>query len=314
MSRELSPELKAIGDELGVEIRAPYKKPTKVDDVRFKFSKEVWADLANAEGSLLGRCCANVSAIRDELMGAMREDGWMSAEDIQTIVFCMPGHDYADGHPVAAVKKAYDRLLPYLDLEGRSTRTCDLGNPRDVCSTVYFGKTWEFCAKYVSASIYTDWGNSVHDRAAQNRMIFQTVPIIKALHDKAIEAGFPPVEGYALLDKAGDIYETTRSLAIYGTREEADKVVGDWVKTKQAKKRDVRVAPVRVSMEKGVEVLDAPPAGFEPHAPPTQKQKDYAVDKIESLINGSKGEIEEILEEALRKIRQIRTDEEVGSI
>jgi hypothetical protein len=45
------------------------------DERQIVLTPEQWMDLINADGESLRRCCANVSALRDEIIGLAREGG-----------------------------------------------------------------------------------------------------------------------------------------------------------------------------------------------------------------------------------------------
>jgi hypothetical protein len=249
---ELSEKLKRIQCELGVEIQAPYDRPDKVEAVRFNFEPEVWADLANAEGDLLPRCCGSISIMRDAFIGAMRENGLMQSDAMQDIAVNMGSHDFDETHPVQQVKRAYEKLKEDLHFAlGSSTSTCDLDDIREIC-----GMTRNFCVEYWGNSIFSNWGEQPHDVASHNQAMFQMLPVLKALVAKFDQMALPPVEGYAIVRKAtNEIFQMMHGLAVFGTIAEADKVLADWHQTKQIKPDVAVIKSVRISWDKGVEML-----------------------------------------------------------
>lgn len=309
MPRTLSKELEKIGKELGVEIEPSYDHPDQVDSVKFDFPPKVWADLANKEGKLLPACCANVSAMRDILIDAMREDGLIKAEYMQRFVINMADHSYGADHPATKVATVYNRLEKFIKL--RDLMMTDLKNPRDVACNVWFGEIFKFCAEYGNRSMFSTWGEEPHDVAQHNKMLFEVLPTIKALSDHIRETGLPPVEGYAILNQAtGHIYEMYRGLAIFMKKEEALDILSKWIETEQLKPDTAEVRAVRVSWEKGLEKLDVVPTKWTrplPKAP--KKEIEFVTKVIEDLVLKAKivkdKKIKAIFENALRKVRAL---------
>ena len=307
---KISPELKALAQKLGVEIRPKWDKPDIVDQVRFKFSQRTWSDLCNKEGELLPSCCANISAIRDEFVSALREDGWLHDEQLATIVVNTSGHkdDFKGKHPVAQVVAAYKALESHLRLSGPSD--VDPNDVRDMACQVWFGKVWQWCAEYTNNSMFDNWGLDVCDRAAHNRALFQILPVLKCLSEKAASVGFPPVEGYAIVRIAtGRVYEMRRGFAIFETQKEAEDVLGRWVKTDGLDPKDAEIRAARVSFEKGIEFLDKVETPFfqpRPNPEITEQQRRDACDAVFALREKIKNDkVRVILHEALDKICEL---------
>ncbi len=316
MSMDPNRKLLAIAKKLKVEIESPYKESGKVNRIRFDFEPEVWADLANREGELLPICCANVSAMRDEFVEAMREDGWMDADGVQKLVINMSGHDYKEDHPASVVKRAYlmfQGKWQYTSLAQPDTLH-DLNNPEDACNHVYFGRLVRYCTNFSVDSMFSGFGNSMHDRANRNHVIFEMVPVIKTLRERLHEAAFEPVEGYALVRRAnGKVYEHNRGLAIYDTEDTANEVFAYWIKDEQVKPYEVDVRSVRVSWDKGIEILDTVPSPFvKPSKKPeiSKDEQEKIWDTINALRDETKSDkVEVILWDALTKIRALGDDE-----
>ena len=249
-ANEISPELAKLTKELGVKIGTPYDKPDRVERVRFSFNEKTWADLANKEGELLPTCCASISSIRDAFISAMRENGWMDCNSMQSIVFNMSSHDFEQDHPVSKVVQVYEKLKEHLHFTlGVGTRNLD--NVHDVCSLIK-----DFCLDYWSNSMFDNWGESANDVATHNRAMFQIFPAIKALAAKFDKMALPPVEGYALVRKSNkEVCEMRRGMAIFSDKDDAEKVLADWLKTKQIDPDIAEIMPIRVSWEKGIEFI-----------------------------------------------------------
>lgn len=250
-------ELKTLEKSLDVKIETPYNETEKIARVKFHFSKQTWADLANKESELLGTCCANISSIRDEFIGAMRENGWMDAQSMQNIVVNMTGHDFNDNHPITKVKQVYNALENRLVVYHKSN-SCNVDNVKATCSRVWFADIWKFCANYAHASMFSDWGNNAQSRATHNKGLYDIIPTIRALYKHLQDTKFGPVDGVALVRKAnGEIYEFYgRGLALLPNEKEANKCLKQWINTNQVQAGDVEVKKVRVSLENGVEFIE----------------------------------------------------------
>lgn len=304
---ELCKELKKIAEEEGVEIQPMFSHGDQVDKVKFKFSKATWADLANKEGDLLPMCCANVSTMRDAFMAAMREDGFMDAKDIQQLVINMSGHEYDAKHPATKVAQVYKRIEKYIKLN--EITTTDLSDPRDVACNVWFGDVFKFCVEYGHNSMFSNWGEDPHDIAAHNLMLFQILPTVKALGDHLHKAGFPPIEGYALVNQAnGRIYEMFRGLALFLTKEKALDVLEKWINTKQVKKGEAEMRTVRVSWQNGVEFIDKVKVLWLKSMTKAPKKECEEVEKFLKTILIAQTKhpaVKAVLEDAVRKVRDL---------
>jgi hypothetical protein len=305
--KRLSTELARLGKKLRVEIGPHWDHPNVVRSVRFRFPKRTWACLANKEDELLQACCANISAIRDEIISAMREDGWLDMEDMQRIVVNMEGHEFEQEHPVSKIKEAYLALEPYADLKGR-VMSVDPNDVRDCCAAVWFGKTWAFCAEYTGNSMFSNWGQSLHDQASHNRSLFQILPIIKCLYEKAHETGFPPLEGWAIVRQAnGEVYEMRRGFAIFETKKEAKDVLDRWFQSKSLENGSAKIVAARVSLEKGVELIDEVGNPWVPPEMPVPRDDE---EELRTALNDLRGKnkhdkVDDILKNAIKQIQAI---------
>lgn len=263
MMEEKSQVLLDLEEKLGVEVETPYHDGNKVTNVKFTFPKEVWGDLANKEGDLLPMCCGSISTIRDVFIEAMRSDGEMSVEGMELIVANAVNHTFDaincghdSDHPVTKVLKVWEELHPYMDFKS-GLMDSDPKSVEDALYRVSFNKIWKFCSEYGWYSLSNNWGKNAHDRAIHNKALFDILPTVKVLYEKLHEIKFPPVEGYCLVRKATNLpYETNRGFAIFDNKEEAQKTLERWIKTNQVEEKNAEVHAVRVSMEKGIELLE----------------------------------------------------------
>ncbi len=238
-----------------VEVETSYDGD-KVYSVKFNFTNEVWADLSNKEGNLLAHCCANVSAMRDCFVGALREDGKMSADDMQILVVNMAGHEYEADHPATKVKEVYEDLLEHFNF--RSAYSVDHENVRNAVTRGYFNDIWEFCGKYGSDSMMSSWAENARDQATHNLRLHEIIPTVRTLYNKLAETKFPPIEAYGLVRLAtNQLYEfRVGQLAVFDTKNEAERLLKQWIRSGQVGKDDAKICTVRISLEKGLEFIE----------------------------------------------------------
>ena len=249
----LTKELETLMEGLGVEYEGLGDK-SKVYQIKVKLEPEVWADLANTEGELLGVCCANVSTMRDCFIGALREDGWMRFDDLQTLVVNMAGHDWDKLHPATKLKEIYEKIKDY-GHESSGTQGYDLNNPEDALEVIN-----HFCNSHIYGSMYQGWPR-FQDKVNHNFDISSVLPAIHTIANHLKELGFGPVEGFAIVSKkTGKVFEIAGGrVAIYETKEMCEEVIGHWLSGKQTKKNEPIIIPCRVGMEKGIEFLEELP-------------------------------------------------------
>jgi hypothetical protein len=255
--QEKSETLKELEKRLNVRVETPYHDGDKVAKVKFHFSRRVWADLANKEGELLAACCANISTIRDQLIDAMRDDGWMDAESLQVCVVNMDGHSWEEDHPVSKLKQVYDALEPHLKMRDLLSTAPD--SVKGAVSRVWFSDIWKFCAEFGSDSMYSGWGENAQQRATHNKRLYDIMPTIRNLYKFLEDTKFGPAHGFALVRVAnGELYEFYgRGLALFRNEDEARQCRERWINSEQVKPEDVEIKAVRVSLEHGVEFIDS---------------------------------------------------------
>lgn len=309
--QKLSKKMSNLAKKLNVGLEYSFGTE-KVGSIKFKFAKSVWADLANTNGEFLPICCANVSAIRDCCISAMREDGEMSAEDLQTVYINMAGHEYDEGNPINHMGKVYEALEGNLDLRKPMSSKGDL---EDVMSRASFGKIFKFCSNYDFRNTISKM-DTIHQQASHNLALYQIMPIVKKLNDELASTKFNPVEGYALVRKAtNEIYEFANTeLAILTTEDEAIKVMESWIESNQLKSDDIEVKMVRISMENGIEYVEKINNPFTFEKKPAEIDKEQA-DVLWNSINTLRHDnnfkwkndkIEAILLNALNQVRELK--------
>lgn len=222
-----------------------------IDSIKLRFPPETWADLINKEGTLLPACCASISEIRDQLINALREDGWINGESLETIVVNMSSHDFADDSPIKIVANIFGLIKDHVNL--REPATENPLDPADACSMIY-----HFAAAYSWSSITSSFGN-FESRTCLVNDIFNTIPALHTLYGKIRELDPGPIEGYALMDRVkGEVYKfASGGIAMFTTLDDAKGLAERWIKSKQVKASRLDIKAVRISVQNGIEFLDS---------------------------------------------------------
>jgi len=181
--------------------------------------------------------------MRDCFIGALREDGWMRFDDLETLVVNMKGHhDWDKLHPATKLEEIYDKIKDY-GHERSGTQGYDLNNPEDALEVIQ-----HFCNSHIYGSMFAEWPR-FQDKVNHNFDISSVLPAIHTLSNHLKELGFEPVEGFAIVSKkTGKVFEIAGGrVAIYETKEMCEEVIGHWLSGKQTKKNEPIIIPCRVS-------------------------------------------------------------------
>ncbi len=139
--REICEDTKRLWREnYGYDVIASYSHdPYMIKDIKLPFSPEVWVDLCNSEGEYLPMCCANISSIRDMLMGALREGGYMSCADLSECARLAEEHGWEheveEYDAVSEIIKLWTFVEPFAEVRVQSTGI-DPNDPKDACRLV----------------------------------------------------------------------------------------------------------------------------------------------------------------------------------
>lgn len=89
-------ELMKHGMDFDFGYRRSTDTPLTISSIKPNWTAEQWVDLMSKDGEWLPACCAHISAMRDIIFGAMREGGWLNAEEVITLIDLMHHHDGFD--------------------------------------------------------------------------------------------------------------------------------------------------------------------------------------------------------------------------
>jgi hypothetical protein len=106
----------------GIVVRAGYIQAGKVDAVQLDFTDAEWVGLINKEGPHLGVCCAEISAVRDILICALREDRFIDATELEAAATIMERHNRISPtatDPISRLVALYRRMRKHLVIHNR---------------------------------------------------------------------------------------------------------------------------------------------------------------------------------------------------
>jgi hypothetical protein len=216
------------------DVEIDYISCNKINKIKLKFAQEDWSNLSNKEGTLLPACCYSVSTIRDQFISALREDGWIDAEGMESIVSNMIAHDYGARHPAGIVKGIFEIIESCVKM--RENGTENPLDPSDACSMIY-----HFASEFSWASMSSSFGD-YDSRVCVINDIYNVIPAIHTLYHNIKKIGFDSVEGYALVNRPnGEVVKFNRGLAVFRTLDDAKEVSKEWIKRKQIKAKHLDI-------------------------------------------------------------------------
>ncbi len=249
--------------EMGVELPEPPTNGGKIASMRAPWTAEEWFESVSKEGEWLGPCCATISAMRDILLSAMREGGWLRTQDLARFVELADSHDgFADDlrkqppeNPLGRLVRAWDVAAPHASFQGESSRPVDLKNVNDavwVISNAATSLSWAT----LTMSENPDAEAKFHSQVGRARALARVIPALKTLSDRIRELDLGPVRGFAIVDgTTGEPFQTVGGIAVYATREKCEQVLASWRQgdTHFGKREaSVSIRPCRASMDEGL--------------------------------------------------------------
>jgi len=250
----------------GVEIRKnEFGEGDRVRYVRLDWPAEWWADVLNKHGEFLPMCCANLSAIRDNLTTALREGGWIECEDLAECLAYMGGHgwdDYLQDNGCPMPDPIED---PMLDLIWKwrlvedvahltiRPRPLDPTNLKDAVRAVH-GFAWKLWQDALFAN-GPDACPNLQNKAERRIVLSRFIPAIRTLYHHLQEKDLGEAEGIALVlrDRPDEPIETIGGPAIYRDMQDAAQAIHHWP---DEIADNLQSRPVRVTLEEGLEFLD----------------------------------------------------------
>lgn len=255
----------------GFDIEPDYNQKGKVGRVRLDFKPDEWADLLNAEGEHLHSCCADISRIRDILQDACRNDYYIEVEYLWEAASLAVGHGWdkegRDSDPISRMIRIWNVIAP----DARS-RTVDhsvaINEAKEAVELLYQASgviAWNDIFDTDGMSI----NQKLSEHATRQRALATMMAAVHTLYTKMKDLDAGPVTGWGIWRDDGEIGNSRSGVSVYHDKKFAEEVCETWNKHAQrdwderpnhrGKKKGPNhytVKPTRVSMEKGVELID----------------------------------------------------------
>lgn len=277
-------------ESLGVPYRTMYgtARSIYVDKLQIPWTPEQWVGVIHREGQWLGVCCGVVSAIRDHLMSALANGGWVSPQDLENIIKLMKSHDGFDewflpefvldddtlANPLYLLVRMWDAVK-----DRRWASWVDVPEKRSMLLRQELaGETLEGALRWFNVvELYQNCrGTRRQDtdeeqessRNSTSRYLVRSelalarvLPALAAFTNSLKWRTAFPIDGFAIVrkDDRDVVVETPDGHAIYGTDDEALDVVGFWCTNDQdnaPKVDDFEIRPVEVSAQRGIVFKD----------------------------------------------------------
>lgn len=247
----------------GLEVRA--EDPTTLDSVRLPFSAEQWSDIANRHGRFLGMCCATISQLRDLLVAALHEAGWISMDALREVIVLARGHDLLPRtaaeqdalNPWTLLARVWEAVEPYAKpaaASGNSLRNL-ANDPRDLENALEIVSL--LAARLAYDTAFTTEADA-REACGLRLNLVRLLPALATVNARVATLWPGDFTGVALVWKAtpDHIIETNGGPTLYATREASEETLRWWRRTDPEVDAKVRFRPVRVTLEKGLEFLD----------------------------------------------------------
>lgn len=252
-----------------------------IETICAPLTPEDWCRMCMRDGdNYIGGCCGNTGVVQDILNSIFRDSGWIDWRMAEELCHAAANHE---GHELLyeksekkllAAEEKWDELYPIdklflavaavkakMRVHAPHKEGVDLENEGDIVSMLHKG------VRYLD---FKDLFNDKDDGPAKKGQkhgntalcLARTVPAAKAFLGKVATMKELPFDGFALVDEKGKLGENMLGVTIYTAREQAEETLGLWAKddTERKKGEDTvadkyKVRPVRVTVEKGLEIL-----------------------------------------------------------
>lgn len=236
--------------------------PDKISSLRLPFTPLEWHELLNKEGKFLPVCCANISEIRDHLFTAMREDGYIDASSLRTVVRLAKDHNCGENdgpeHPLIMLQGIYEKIKDHLKGERKPVGD-DPTNLKDAISIL---------SNAFSYLAYSDFGPdfeetpgmdektkaAIRERAFSDHLekslaVVRIIPAIKTISEQIKTLITAPINAFAVIADDGRVAQIYSGHAIWQTRERCNEILKSWEESEV--KEDISIdADVKEENEK----------------------------------------------------------------
>lgn len=245
----------------------------RVESVRLPLAPEQWADLANRWGRYLGVCCGAISTIRDALVEALRDDGWIRVPELRSVIIAATDHgglvpekrQNRTRNPWGTIVDVWSAVEPYASPEPSETfqKARDPNILADALRIIS-GLTLQVAVDDVSGPMDVDRDARHYVRSCLH--LARLAPALATLHTRFAELWPGDFVGVALVrpENPTRIIETVGGLAVYLKPEDAEDTLGWWERTDKDVRNKVMFRPILVTLDRGLEFADAPEAPDSP--------------------------------------------------
>ena len=256
----------------------------KIRNVWLPLSPAQWVDVASKTGESLPSCCADISAVRDLLVSALREGGRIEAVDLRAIVERLQSHDgfeAFDAKDLATWETHATGIVtiqpnwPFLPIGYVWFHLRDLlhevrpvepshDDPRNVEDAIWI--LWGAGSSMIDTLIGSSGDDSAGHRAQKLRAIHQMIPAVHTLHDRLAKIAPEPFEAFALVKRdTGEVVGSGEPF-VYETVARLLQRAG-WWRAPVELRTQFSLHRCKVSLEMGLEVGEEIQPPNEP--PPT---------------------------------------------
>ena len=256
--------------EAGIEYRTEYgsKKKRKVTNIRLRWPAIWWADVCNKEGQYLPSCCGNISGIRDELVQALREDGWISTEDLATCFYTLKDHG-CDGKlfandgrgkgPVAHLIRTWNMVKDVAQIRQPKHGL----DPRDLKDAIHIVSSGTLQLDFEGLfDNGPDKCPEYTDRVKRATLLARMIPAMHTLYNRLAEKALgDSFEGIAVVSRKHpeEVIQTTNGkLAVFADQAASEEIVKRSERANPKARQTFRLRRVRVTVASGLTFLDTP--------------------------------------------------------
>jgi hypothetical protein len=240
--------------KLGIEVKTSWFEPICVTEVRIDFPEheglkpsEIWVDLFDSEGELLSSCCANISRVRDILIGAARQSGMVATEKLFEIYYLLKDHGCFEltGEPTEPLE--YLKNL-WLAVEADTKEQKPIAsNPENLLDAIDIIQ--KACAHITWSKVFEDHPME-HTEAGNQLELARMLPALRTLNEK-LNTLNAEVEAYAVYS-GEDVVEIRSGYALFKTEETANMLAK--VYNEESEDMKCVVKKVKVSLENGIQI------------------------------------------------------------
>lgn len=242
--------------KLNIDVRTSFFSPVVVSEVRIQFPEhqgmkpsEIWVDLFDIEGELLPSCCANISRVRDILIGAARHSGMVGTKELFEIYYLLKDHGCFDKageptDPLEYLKNLWTSIeADTKDETPISSRPDNLFDAIDIIHKA--------CAYITWSKVFADHPME-HTEARNQLELARMLPALHTLNQK-LDTMNVEVEAYAVYGKNEEVVELRSGYALFKTEETANMMA----KTINEAKEEFKcvVEKVKVSLKDGIQKI-----------------------------------------------------------